>query len=155
MLEDGPSVFHSLCSWQMQALMSSTHERLRGSTAHCTPHPEISGMLASHNVFRPTLGTRHYRQRTSVLVSSDSPQLPSKHITHLPQNSCLLQGHKDNLFMHVVRPVISVWSLNLITELCSLTLDATQVELMLCSCKVCSFCHAMSIVYNGPSVVYF
>lgn len=30
------------------------------STAHSTPHPEISGMLVSHNVFTLTLRTRHY-----------------------------------------------------------------------------------------------
>ncbi len=52
---------NEFCPW-----MSRGSRQL--STAHSTPHPEISGMLASHNVFTLTLRRRHYRQRTTVLA---------------------------------------------------------------------------------------
>lgn len=105
---------------------------LRGSrqpsTAHSTPHPEISGMLVSHNVFSLTLRTRHYRQKDLCTCNdSKGPWLPIKHITRLSQNSrqhdttshlvlkhihsseadrrLRLQQRQLGFFLHVTRPV--------------------------------------------------
>lgn len=88
MLEDGPSVFYSLRSWQTRALMSSAYEHLRGSrqpsTAHSTPHPENLWNACEPQCLQTDSENKMLLTKDLCTCNdSDSPHLPSKHITHL------------------------------------------------------------------------
>lgn len=151
MLQDCPSVFCSLCSWQMQALMSSAPWACPGLQAaiHSSQYTTSWNLW---NACEPHC--LHTDSENKILLTKDyctcEDSSGSSLSISMQSEDLEPTSHWALTYIHSSRRMQEKrWLISAFSEACF----SLSNEFMFCSCKLRNFGHGTFGVYNGPSYV--